>query len=397
MNFDKIKDIDLFNPYILIFIMVSFVLISLPIHFTSYLLPNPSYQLFLYIFLGFLFYFFGIIISKKFLFKLNFLEKLESIQSYISIEKSNHETIHDFKIYLKELPLFGQYSKTELILILLILFSLFLQIINFYFLGGIPLFSGILKAQSTGKLWFISFIIFLPSINILLAKYNRKAHYLLFFIGIILFALTGYRTTPIAIFLSCFISLYYTRHIPIKYIILFLALISILLVTVGFVAVKSIEWQNWSLNPLELISYRAAFTLNILDKVIYLQGIAGGKLFYYTLTGYFTHVDPRILVGEIVLSKSTSITSTILGPGLLDFGAIGMFIQMFFIGFTLKTLHIIQSYKHNISTAFYAIILAQSIIWIETGPTDIVIWIFYLIAISIIIYTLLNLKIKINN
>ncbi|WP_461461126.1 oligosaccharide repeat unit polymerase family protein [Methanobrevibacter sp.] len=392
MNFDKIKDIDLFNPYILIFIMVLFVIISLPIHFTSSLLPNPSYQLFLYIFLGFLFYFFGIVISKKFFYRLNFVKKLESIQSHMSIEKSNHETIHDFKIYLKELPLFGQFSKTELILILLILFSLLLQIINFYILGGIPLFSGILKAKATGKLWFISFIIFLPSINILLAKYNRKVHYLLFFIGIILFALTGYRTTPIAIFLSCFITLYYTRNIARKYILLFLALISILLVTVGFIAVKSIEWQHWSLNPLELLSYRAAFTLNILDKVIHIQGSAGGKLFYSTLTGYFTHVDPRILVGKLVISRSTSITSTILGPVLLDFGTIGMIIQMFFIGFILKTLHIIQSYKHEISTGFYAIILAQSIIWIETGPTDIIIWIFYLIAISIIIYTLFKLK-----
>ncbi len=396
MNLDKIKDIDLFNPYILIFIMVLFVLISIPIHFTSKLLPNPSNQLFLYIFIGFLFYFFGIIFSKFLFNKTNLMKKLELLQSHTHIEKSNTEKIHSFKLYLKELPLFGRYSKLELILLLLILFSLLLQVINFYFLGGIPLFSGMLKAKAAGKLWFISFIIFLPSINILLGKFNRKTHYLLLFVGIILFALTGYRTTPIAIFLSSFITLYYTRKIPTKYIILFLALISILLICVGFIAVKSIEWQQWTLNPIELISYRAGFTLNILDKVTNIQGATGGDLFYSTLTGYFTHVDPRVLVGEVVLSRSTSITSTILGPALLDFGISGMIIQMFFIGFILKTLHIIQSYKHEISTAFYGITLAQCIIWIETGPTDIVIWIFYLLAILVIIYSLIKLR-EINN
>ena len=393
MIFDKIKDIDLFHPYILILLMIIFVLISLPIHFTNYsLLPTPSIILFLYIFLGFLFYFLGIIFSKLLFHQLNFIKKLKSLQLHISSDNLNHQPIHNFKGYLKELPLYGNYSKLELFLVALILFTLLLQVINFYFLGGIPLFSGILKGKAAGKLWFISFILFLPSINILLSKYNRKSHYLLLITGIFLFALTGYRTTPIAIFLSSFITLYYTRKISTKYILLFLGLISILLLSVGFIAVKSIEWQHWTLNPIELISYRAAFTLNILDKVIPIQTTTHGNLFYSTITGYFTHTDPRILVGQAVLSQTKSITSTILGPSLLDFGIIGMIIQMFFIGLILNTLHTIQSYQHYISTAFYGIILSQSIIWIETGPTDIVIWIFYLIAILIIFFILNKLK-----
>ena len=393
MIFDKSKDIDLFHPYILILLMIIFVLISLPIHFTNNSsIPTPSITLFLYIFLGFLFYFFGIIFSKLLFHKLNFIKKLKSLQLHINSDNINQQPIHNFKEYLKELPLSGNYSKLEAFLIVLILFTLLLQVINFYFLGGIPLFSGILKGKAAGKLWFISFILFLPSINILLSKYNRKSHYLLLLTGIILFALTGYRTTPIAIFLSTFVTLYYTRKISTKYILLFLGLISILLITVGFIAVKSIEWQHWSLNPIELISYRAAFTLNILNKIIPLQTITHGNLFYSTLTGYFTHTDPRILVGQAVLSQTKSITSTILGPSLLDFGIIGMITQMFFIGLILNSLHIIQSYQHYISTAFYGIILSQSIIWIETGPTDIVIWIFYFIAILIIFFTLNILK-----
>ena len=35
--------------------------------------------------------------------------------------------------------------------------------------------------------------------------------------------------------------------------------------------------------------------------------------------------------------------------------------------------------------------LAQSIIWIETGPTDFVVWLFYLLGIITIIYYFYNL------
>jgi oligosaccharide repeat unit polymerase len=206
---------------------------------------------------------------------------------------------------------------------------------------------------------------------------------------LILFALTGYRTTPIAILLSVFITLYYSKNIKIKYQIAFIFLISILLIAVGFMAAQNIEWQNWRLNPLELISYRAGFTLNILDRAIPLASSTNGELFYNTLTGFFkSGIDPRVLVGETILGKSHSITSTIFGPAILDFGLLGMSIQMFLIGFILKLLYMIQKYVKGIATAIYSLILAQTIIWIETGPTDFIVWLFYLLGIMIIIYYL---------
>jgi oligosaccharide repeat unit polymerase len=287
---------------------------------------------------------------------------------------------------LESISIFSKYSKLEIILTLFVLVGIVLQIANFINLGGIPLFSGILKASAATKIWLISFITFIIGINCLLAKFNRKSHYILLIIGLGLFALTGYRTTPIAILLSVFITLYYTRNIKLKYQILLVALIAIFLIIVGFIAIQAIEWQQWRLNPLELISYRAGFTLNILDKATYLSGSTSGSLFYYTLTGFFESVDPRVLVGDVVLGNPHSITSTIFGPAILDFGWIAMAIQMFLIGFILKFIHFVQKYIKGIATAFYGIILAQTIIWIETGPTDLVVWIFYLIGIAIAIY-----------
>ena len=374
MNFNfKNGNFDLFNPLIVVVMTILFLIIAMPMWYFYQELPSPNIDLYLYIGLGLLFFIFGVFLSNYIIGKKFKIDVGSSPKKVLNPEK---------------LSLSNPYSKKEMILVGLVLLGILLQIINIALLGGIPLFSATLKAKAATKIWLISYIIFLPSINVLLARYNRKSHYLLLLIGLVLFALTGYRTTPIAIMLSALITLYYTRDVDVKYIILAILAIAVVLLAVGFIAVQAISWQHWSLNPIELVSYRAAFTLNILSKAIENQFATMGNLFYATLTGFFTHSDARVLVGQATLGQVHSITSTIFGPALLDFGIVGMLIQMFLLGLILKTLHSIQNYKKEIFTAFYGILLAQTIIWIETGPTDVVVWLFYLIGIFLIIHFL---------
>ena len=374
MNFNfKNGNFDLFNPLIVVVMTILFLIIAMPMWYFYQELPSPNIDLYLYIGLGLLFFIFGVFLSNYILSK----------KFKINVDHGPRKVLNPEKLSLS-----NPYSKKEMILVGLVLLGILLQIINIALLGGIPLFSATLKAKAATKIWLISYIIFLPSINVLLARYNRKSHYLLLLIGLFLFALTGYRTTPIAIMLSALITLYYTRDVDMKYIILAILAIAVVLLAVGFIAVQAISWQHWSLNPIELVSYRAAFTLNILSKAIENQFATMGNLFYATLTGFFTHSDARVLVGQATLGQVHSITSTIFGPALLDFGIVGMLIQMFLLGLILKTLHSIQNYKKEIFTAFYGILLAQTIIWIETGPTDVVVWLFYLIGIFLIIHFL---------
>ena len=374
MNFNfKNGNFDLFNPLIIVVMTILFLIIAMPMWYFYQELPSPNIDLYLYIGLGLLFFIFGVFLSNYILSK----------KFKINVDYDPRKVLNPEKLSLS-----NPYSKKEMILVGLVLLGILMQIINIALLGGIPLFSATLKAKAATKIWLISYIIFLPSINVLLAGYNRKSHYLLLLIGLVLFALTGYRTTPIAIMLSALITLYYTRDVDMKYIILAILAIAVVLLAVGFIAVQAISWQHWSLNPIELVSYRAAFTLNILSKAIENQFATMGNLFYATLTGFFTHSDARVLVGQATLGQVHSITSTIFGPALLDFGIVGMLIQMFLLGLILKTLHSIQNYKKEIFTAFYGILLAQTIIWIETGPTDIVVWLFYLIGIFLIIHFL---------
>ena len=220
--------------------------------------------------------------------------------------------------------------------------------------------SGYLKAKAVTKIWIISYLLFLPGINILLAKFNRSYYYILFLLGIALFALTGYRTTTIVIILSVFITLYYTRKFSknlkwVYFAIFVMGLVGIGLL-VGYISAKSIEWQQWTLNPLELFFYRAGYTLTVFDKLIGMQGATNGTLAYYSLTGFFQSADPRAIVGEVVLGYKHSSTSTIFGPALLDFGTWALALQMFILGLVLKLMHLIQKTKKGIFTAFYAII-----------------------------------------
>ena len=378
MNFNfKNGNFDLFNPLILVVMTILFLIIAMPMWYFYQELPSPNLDLYLYIGLGLLFFILGVFLSNYILSKKYKIDADSTLKKVLNPEK---------------LSLSDSYSRNELILVGLVLLGILLQVINIALLGGIPLFSATLKAKAATKIWLISYIIFLPSINLLLARYNRKSHYLLLLIGLVLFALTGYRTTPIAIMLSALITLYYTRDVDLKYIILAILAIAVVLLAVGFIAVQAISWQHWSLNPVELVSYRAAFTLNILSKAIENQFATMGNLFYATLTGFFTHSDARVLVGQATLGQVHSITSTIFGPALLDFGILGMILQMFLLGLILKTLHSIQNYKKEIFSAFYGILLAQTIIWIETGPTDVVVWLFYIIGIFLIIHFLRGAK-----
>ena len=370
MNFNfKDKLFDLFHPLIIVALVILFILIAMPMWYFYKQIPAPNMDLYIYIAVGLSFFILGIYAS-------NYLMK----NKFVLPNKNSINT--------QKLSLFEKYSKNELILVGLVLFGIILQIVNLVYLGGIPLFSATLKARATTKIWLVSYIIFMPFINILLAKYNRKSHYILLLVGAFLFVLTGYRTTPIAIMLSALITLYYTRDIDFKYILLAIISIAVVLIVVGFIAVQAISWQHWTLNPLELVSHRAAFTLDIFSTAIQNQFQTGGSLFYSTLTGFFTHVDPRVIVGNVTTGREHSITATIFGPAILDFGIIGMIIQMFILGLILKTLHAIQNHKKRVTSAFYGILLAQTIIWIETGPTDIVVWLFYLIGICIIIKNL---------
>lgn len=365
----KVKDVDLFSPYIVAVVIglyLALALIGFERHLRNLQYPEPA--TFGYIVLGTLFFLLGVIVPWLIY---RYFGRLK-----IFFNKQGTELGDDPEWYSRL-----KFLVNEKLLLGIVIFSLLLQGINLYLLGGIPLLSGYLKFRATTDLWRIAYPLFLPALNILIAKYPRKIYYLLFMVGVVLFGLTGYRTTTLAIIISVFITTYYTRRLKTSHIIGFIIFTAIIGIAVGYIAVKAIEWQQWSLNPLDLVFYRAAFTTMVLSKIVAIQGTTGGDLFLQI----FSSGHPRVTVGCTALGYRACITSTIFGPALLDFGAVGMAIQMFLIGLALKMVYNVQKLKNNAYTAFYSIILAHTLIWIETGPTDISVWFFYFLALFAVI------------
>jgi oligosaccharide repeat unit polymerase len=394
-----INKIDVFSPYLVIFAIFLYVLFGITgFYFEIKGLQAPSSGIYLYILWGCCFFVAGVLFPKL-IYKINFnaFKQVNNFLNYLYYKKNHlNNTLNENKPNKSGKTSRMSFSRLEIIILGIVIFGLLLQALNLFNSGGIPLLSGYLKAKAVTKIWIISYLLFLPGINILLAKFNRSYYYILFIMGIGLFALTGYRTTTIVVILSVFITLYYTRKFSknlkwVYFAIFVVGLVGIGLL-VGYISAKSIEWQQWTLNPLELFFYRAGYTLTVFDKLVGMQGVTNGTLTYYSLTGFFQSADPRAIVGEVVLGYKHSSTSTIFGPALLDFGTWALAVQMFVIGLVLKLMHLIQNAKKGIFTAFYAIILAQTLVWIETGPTDLVVWIFYLISIILIFYALLKHK-----
>lgn len=347
---------DLFSPYVVVGAIIIYTALAMAgIGLGLGGLEFPSTNTLLYIVAGALFFTAGVFVSSKF--------------KVCKIKQAGD-------------------NRREYLLLTVVLVGIILQAINIYMLGGIPLLSGYLKSRAVTRIWFISYILFLPGINLLIASYQRNVYYLLLLVGLLLFALTGYRTTVIVILLSAFITIYYIRRPSFRWIIIFTSIIVIAGILVGYIAVKSIEWQQWSFNPAELLLFRAAYTLTVFDKIVHLQGYTHGKLLYYTLTGYLNSTDPRAIVGEAVLGYRHSTTSLIFGPPLLDFGLHAMALQMSFLGLVLGLMHRIQLLSKGVFTGLYAVILAQTMVWVETGPTDLIVWIFFVMAILSIIYSL---------
>ena len=343
MHISKRK-IDIFSPYVLIIVMIIFLIMGYIGSF-NYRFKDPlNTQTILTVIYSCIIFLMGIL----------------CVRGNFTVKKIDYRIIS------------GRF------LLFMSLFALILQSLNMILLGGIPLFNSVLKSNATTNLWRIAYPLFLISVNVLIAKYYDKKYLLLVLLGALIFGLNGYRTSVLGILVSAFINLYYQRKISKKMSVIFILVIIAGLLLTGYVASQSIVNQKWTLNPVELIFHRAAFTLEVLEKIIPLSATTHGHI----LGMIFSSGSPRTFIGNYVLHYDVCLTPTILGPVLLDFGYVGLTIQMFLMGIFLSVLH---KLKDGVGIGLYSVILTHTLIWIETGPTDIMVWFLYLLGLIYII------------
>ena len=352
----KIEKIDFFQPFIIVVAIVAFLAMGYVGSF-NYRFENPlNTEVMLTVLFSCLIFTAGII----------------AVKYKINVENT------------KELTFLS-----ERLLLILVIIALILQILNMVLLDGIPLFDSVLKSKATTNIWRIAYPLFLIMSNLLLAKYYDKKYLLLVVFGALIFGLNGYRTSVLGILGSTFITLYYLKKISRKLGIIFIGTILIGILGVGYIASQSIANQHWTLNPVELIFYRAAFTLEVFEKIIPLGRTTNGHI----LSMIFSSGSPRTFIGNYVLHYDVCLTSTLFGPVYLDFGLIGLTIQMLFMGTFLQLVH---KLKEGIGVGIYSIIITHTLIWIETGPTDIMIWFLYLLGLVLIIINFNYIKLNKN-
>ena len=264
--------------------------------------------------------------------------------------------------------------------------------------GGLPILKSSLR-YSLKPIFTMPVFLVIPGIGLIashrLNQYKngeisriqvRFRFLVLTFIGIITVLTLEYRTPIIAILLMMIIIAYYGEILSVWEVILG-ALIGVCAI-MGIGYLRSLNELAISANTsiFSTLENRANFTmhvLNLLNQISGNFGILHGKMIASSMPG--SPLGPRMLVGKLIAWRTeVTVTPTLIGQMLVDFGKIGVALEMCLLGFILGTGYkIIKITKDSFYIAIYSLILTYSIVGVETGILDIQI-LFYFFIISFI-------------
>ena len=269
---------------------------------------------------------------------------------------------------------------------LLIFIGTFYWILDLIAYGGIP----ILEPLKRGSLdpWYTMAAHFLPLGTILLVSLasiemeKKRARFvsLVFVVfTLITMGVLGYRTQIALTIIGVLIVSAFTELVTLEEITVLGGAGALGLI--AMTSLRNIILQT-KISIIDAIRYRVGLTLSSYDILAELGGLRGFTHGFVHIASYPPLANlmpglaysPRRYIGVFVGADNVSITSTIMGPLVIDFGIIGVFLGMLFLGFLLKKsydlIKRIEGKEKALFIAFYAIFLSYSIIGIETGLVD---------------------------
>ncbi|MCL2687756.1 MAG: oligosaccharide repeat unit polymerase family protein [Methanobrevibacter sp.] len=210
-----------------------------------------------------------------------------------------------------------------------------------------------------------------------------------------LFLLTlGYRTPILAAFLMMIIIAYYGEILAVWEVIIGALLGVTMIIGIGYY--RSIEEFaiTASTSPFYTLQSRADFTLNVLNLLNHISGDFGlmhGRLTLSAIPGA-GGFGPRTIIGQLIAWRTgVTLTPTLIGPMLIDFGRVGLAIFMGLLGFILGIAYkILEKTTDSFYIALYALLLSYAIIGIETGILDIQVLVYFFIGFFIYIANILR-------
>lgn len=361
-----------FNPLIVLLVFAAFLSLSLsPI----------SLSLTETLAIGFLFFFIGAIILPRF-----FLNKSENIITF------NKRDIYSIGFCL-------------------ILVSVAFFFISIASVGGIPLLKPSIRYLLKPAFTMPVFLI-IPGTCILASVYLKeyqdktitrsqvRFRFLILLVIDVVFLLgLGYRTPLLAALLMLIIIAYFGDIIAVWEVVIGALLGVSAIIGIGYFRSIGEYTVSKAIDPFYTLKSRADFTLHVLNLLDIIGGNFGathGNLLAASIPG--SELGPRMMVGKLIAWRTeVTVTPTLIGQMVVDFGKVGVALEMCILGFILGIgFKIIRKTKDYFYIGLYSLILTYSILGVETGILDIQVLFYFAIAIFIYFTLILKSVIKIN-
>ena len=360
LNKNEILKNHIFNPLIVLFLFALFLLLSM---------SKPSDSLVITLILAFAGFFIGSAILPR-----HFLNN--NLKGIVEFERRDIYSIG----------------------FCLILISIVFFFVSIASVGGIPLLKPSIRYLLKPILTMPVFLI-IPGTCLIASAYlkdfqdkkitrsqARFRFLFLLFIDCAFLLLLGYRTPLLAAFLIIIIMGFYGNIVSLWEVVVG-ALIGIgAIIGIGYFRSLGEMTITSSTSPFYTLQSRADFTLHVLNLLDFIGGNFGlthGHLLASSIPG--SDLGPRMMVGKLIAWRTeVTVTPTLIGQMVVDFGKVGVFVEMCLLGFVLGIgFKIMQKTKDFFYIGIYSLILTYSILGIETGILDIQVLIYFIIAVFI--------------
>lgn len=367
LNKNDILKNHVFNPLIVLFLFALFLLLSI---------NRPSNSLVITLVLAFIGFFIGSAIIPKY-----FLKKAKPIQF-------KRDDIYSIGFCLT-------------------LLSIVFFFISVASVGGIPLLKPSIRYLLKPVLTMPVFLI-IPGTCLIASAYLKdfqdkkitrsQARFKFIFLLAIdcaFLLLLGYRTPLLAAFLIIIIIGFYGNIVSLWEVVVGAVIGIGAIIGIGYFRSLGEMTITSSTNPFYTLQSRADFTLHVLNLLDFIGGNFGtthGHLLASAIPG--SELGPRMMVGKLIAWRTeVTVTPTLIGQMVVDFGKIGVFLEMCILGFILGIgFKIMQKTKDFFYIGIYSLILTYTILGIETGILDIQVLLYF--AIAILIYLTCIVKSK---
>ncbi len=264
--------------------------------------------------------------------------------------------------------------------------------------GGVPILKPSLR-YSLKPMFTMPVFLMIPGVCILASVYVHKfknniltrsqARFrfmaLIAFSGVFMVGL-GYRTHLLAILLVMIILGYYGEIFAVWEVVIGTLICVAAIIGIGYYRAME-EFAISTVSPFYSLQNRADFTLGVLNKIDLIGGNFGvthGQVIAGSIPG--SSLSPRMLIGKLIdWRTAVSVTPTLIGQMVADFGKVGVAFGMCLFGFILGTgFKIMRKTKNYFFMGLYALILTYAILGVETGILDIQILLYH--AIALILY-----------